>query len=56
MVKVRYESDLGHFDGLTYGLVYEVIDENETQYIVFPNDLGAKSAIQKSKFSIFESK
>ena len=52
--KVRYEGDVGHFDGLTYGLVYEVIGENETQYVVFPNDLGAKSTIQKSKFYIFE--
>jgi hypothetical protein len=53
MMKVRYEGDTGHFDGLTYGLVYEVIGENETQFIV-NNDLGATSTIQKSKFSIFE--
>lgn len=47
--KVVYDSDMGHWDGLTRGQTYVVIDETETQYKV-KNDLGATSTIGKSKF------
>jgi hypothetical protein len=50
-LQVRYEGDTGFYDGLTYGKVYTVIDENETQFVV-DNDVGGKSEIQKTKFNV----
>jgi hypothetical protein len=49
--KVKYIGGMDFYDGLTTCVIYEVIDENETQYIV-NNDLGATSKIQKSKFEV----
>jgi hypothetical protein len=46
---VVYQGDTGFFDGLTYGSPYEIVGENESQYIV-KNDFGARSTIQKTKF------
>lgn len=53
-MKVKYESDMSFFDGLTRGKIYEVIRENDSQYIV-NNDLGAISTINKDKFEIIDS-
>lgn len=50
-LKVVYESDMGHFDGLTRGETYIVISQTETQYVV-KNDSNAKSTIQKDKFTV----
>lgn len=50
-MKVIYNSDMEFFDGLTKGKEYEVIGENESQYIV-NNDLGRISIIQKDKFIV----
>jgi len=50
-MKVRYEAETGFYDGLTKGKTYEIIDENDTQFVV-NNDLGGKSTIQKTKFEI----
>lgn len=50
---VKYVGGMTFFDGLFDGKVYEVIGENDTQYIV-DNELGAKSTIQKDKFEIVE--
>lgn len=49
-IKGRYIGDVGHFDGLTAGQFYRIIGENESQFIVFPNDLGGNSTIHKEKF------
>lgn len=50
-MKIKYKSDLGFFDGLTKGNVYEVIEETETQYVMV-NDLEGKSWVLKDKFDI----
>lgn len=52
-MKVQYNSDLGFFDGLVNGKVYEVIQNLETQYLV-KNELDGTSAIKKDKFIIIE--
>lgn len=48
---VKYVGKMDFYDGLTTGKTYEVVRENDTQYIV-NNDLGATSTIQKTKFEI----
>lgn len=50
-MKVKYVGGMDFHDGLKTGNTYEVIGENERQYIV-NNDLGAKSTIQKTKFEV----
>jgi hypothetical protein len=50
---VEYQSDMGIYDGLTKGKTYQVINQNDTQYIV-KNDLGATSTINKSKFVVIK--
>ncbi|MEK5477522.1 hypothetical protein NYE70_11315 [Paenibacillus sp. FSL R5-0407] len=50
-MRVKYVGGMDFFDGLTTGVVYTVIGENESQYVV-ENDLGATSTIQKAKFEI----
>lgn len=51
MKKVKYESDLGFFDGLIKGKIYVVIEETPTQYVV-KNELDGTSRIMKDKFEI----
>jgi hypothetical protein len=50
-LKVVYEGDTGHFDGLTRFKTYIVDEETENQYVV-KNDIGGKSTISKDKFKI----
>lgn len=50
-MKIKYVGNVDFFDGLTTGKTYEVIGENDSQYIV-NNDLGSTSTIQKTKFEI----
>lgn len=50
-LKVIYEGDTGHFDGLTRFKTYIVDEENENQYVV-KNDIGRKSTISKDKFKV----
>jgi len=52
-MKVKYVGGMDFYDGLTTGQIYEVIDENERQFVV-NNDLGATSTIRKIKFEIVE--
>lgn len=52
-IKVVYDSDMGHWDGLTKGNAYMVIEELETQYKV-KNDFGSTSTIQKPKFILLK--
>ncbi|HHT7153119.1 hypothetical protein P4I89_08375 [Bacillus cereus] len=49
MLRVRYIGEMDFYDGVTTGHVYEVIGENQQQYIV-NNDLGGTSTLKKSKF------
>lgn len=53
-MRVRYISDIGHFDGLIFGQVYEVDEELELQYVIFPNVLGGTSTVMKDKFEIMD--
>ncbi|MNW62893.1 hypothetical protein D3C74_410500 [compost metagenome] len=48
---VLYVGGMDFYDGLTTGEAYEVVDENETQYVVI-NDANDKSTIQKTKFEV----
>jgi hypothetical protein len=52
-MKVLYVGGIDFYDGLTTGQVYEVIDENETQYVVI-NNFGGRSSIKKEKFEVWE--
>ena len=49
LFKVKYMSDMGHFDGLTRGEIYDVIGVLATQIEVV-NDVNSISTISKDKF------
>lgn len=50
-MRIEYIADTGHFDGLTKGKIYEVVEELDEQYTV-NNDWKCISVINKDKFVI----
>lgn len=50
-MRVTYHGGMDFYDGLTTGRAYEVVSENEEQYIL-NNDLGGVSEINKNKFKV----